>query len=208
MNPQHPTLFEENRLALQGYRFIAGLDEVGRGPLAGPAVAAAVVLPLHLDTPWLYRVRDSKRLTPKARESLFPLIEETALGIGIGLTPPEVIDTCGITRAVRMAMCSAVQNLPNPPDYLLIDFVALHEVAVPQKSIIKGDSLSLSIACASIIAKVTRDRLMVELHALYPDYGFARHKGYGTSEHIECLRRFGACPAHRKSFAPLKEFIR
>ena len=201
---QHPSFIEEERLAEQGYRFIAGIDEVGRGPLAGPVVAAAVILPLNLDAPWLPLVRDSKELTPKRRASLFPLIEAAAIAIGVGYTPPEVIDDQGIVRATRMAMRSAVACLPQPPDFLLIDFIALPELALSQRSITKGDSHSLSIACASIIAKVTRDGIMVELDEAYPGYGFARHKGYATREHLLSLRQLGACPIHRKCFAPVR----
>lgn len=201
---QRPTFIEEHRLAEQGYRFIAGIDEVGRGPLAGPVMAAAVILPLHLDVPWLSLVRDSKNLTPRRRESLFSLIQKEATAIGVGYVPPELIDAEGIGRATRMAMCVAVEQLTTPPDFLLIDFVALPELALPQRSITKGDSLSLSIACASIIAKVTRDRLMMALDEVYHDYGFARHKGYATREHLSNLRRLGACPIHRKCFAPVR----
>ncbi len=207
MRGQRPTFIEEKSLIEQGYRYIAGVDEVGRGPLAGPTVAAAVILPPDLEAPWLHLVRDSKRLTSRSRESLFPLIEEAAIAIGIGRSPPDVIDSQGIVKAVRMAMCSAINNLPQYPDFLLIDFLTLHELAIPQKSITKGDVLSVSIACASIVAKVTRDRLMIVLDKQYPNYGFARHKGYMTKEHTESLRRFGACPAHRKSFAPVRELI-
>jgi len=201
---QHPSFIEERRLVAQGYRFIAGIDEVGRGPLAGPLVAAAVILPPNLDAPWLPLVRDSKKLTPKRREWLFPLIEEAAIAIGIGSTPHKAIDAMGIVRATRMAMRSAVAHLPQPPDFLLIDFVALPELTLPQRSITKGDSLSLSIACASIIAKVIRDRIMVALDEVHPGYGFARHKGYATREHLASLKRLGACPIHRKCFAPVR----
>jgi len=204
---QRPTFIEEQRLVEQGYRFIAGIDEVGRGPLAGPVVAAAVILPLHRDVPWLSLVRDSKELAPKRRESLFSLIEKEATAIGVGYVPPEVIDAQGIVRATRRAMCVAVEHLTHPPDFLLIDFVALPELALPQRSITKGDSLSLSIACASIIAKVTRDRFMMALDEAYPDYGFARHKGYATREHLLNLRRLGVCPIHRKCFNPVKSSL-
>lgn len=207
MRGQRPTFIEEKRLSQQGYRYIAGVDEVGRGPLAGPTVAAAVILPPDLEAPWLHLVHDSKRLTSRSRESLFPLIEEAAIAIGIGYSQPDEIDAHGIAKAVRMAMCSAIENLPQPPDFLLIDFLPLGELAIPQKSITKGDGISVSIACASIIAKVTRDRIMIALDKQYPNYGFARHKGYMTREHTERLRRFGACPAHRRSFAPVREAI-
>lgn len=196
-----PTFIEEKRLAQQGYRSIAGIDEAGRGPLAGPVVAAAVILPLELDAPWLPLVRDSKQLTPEKRELLFPLIQETAIAVGVSHASPEAIDAHGILKATRMAMCSAVKLLSPSPDFLLIDYLTLSELSLPQRGIVKGDSRCLSIACASIIAKVTRDRLMVALDKLYPEYGFARHKGYATREHLSALRRWGACPIHRKCFS-------
>ena len=201
---QHPSFIEEKRLVKQGYRLIAGIDEVGRGPLAGPVVAAAVILPLDLDAPWLPLVHDSKKLTPNRRASLFPLIEAVAIAIGVGDAPPGVIDTHGIVTATKMAMHSAVARLSQTPDFLLIDFIALPELGFSQRSITKGDSRSLSIACASIIAKVTRDRIMVELDEAYPGYGFVRHKGYATREHLLSLRQLGACPIHRKYFAPVR----
>lgn len=196
-----PSFAEERGLNVQGYRFIAGIDEVGRGPLAGPVVAAAVILPPDLDAPWLDLVRDSKKLTAKRRESLFPLILGVALGVGVGLALPEDIDAMGIMGATRVAMRSAVGLLPRPPDFLLIDHVGLPGLSIPQKSITRGDSLSLSIACASIVAKVSRDRIMVAMDESYPGYGFARNKGYATREHLEGLRCLGACPTHRKCFA-------
>ena len=202
-----PSFVEEQRLAEQGYRFIAGIDEAGRGPLAGPVVAAAVILPPKLDAPWLAMVRDSKQLSAKRREYLFPLIAKAAIGIGIGLLPPAAIDAYGIMKATRRAMCSAVEHLPHFPDFLLIDHLRLPDLDVPQKNITKGDSLSFSIACASIVAKVTRDRIMVALDEVYPDYGFARHKGYATREHLSNLQRWGVCPIHRRCFAPVRECI-
>jgi len=202
-----PSFAEEKRLEKQGYRLIAGIDEVGRGPLAGPLVAAAVILPLKPDISWLPLVRDSKQLTPARREFLFPLINEAAIGIGFGILSPDAIDSRGMTMAVRKAMYSAVEHLPCPPDFLLIDHVRLPELDLPQKGITKGDSLSLSIACASIVAKVTRDRMMVALDDVYPGYGFARHKGYATREHLTRLRRLGACPIHRRCFAPVRECV-
>lgn len=212
MRQQHragykPSFAEEKSLEKQGYRLIAGIDEVGRGPLAGPLVAAAVILPLKHDISWLPLVRDSKQLTPARRESLFPLINEAAIGIGFGILSPDDIDSRGMTMAVKKAMCSAVEHLPCPPDFLLIDHVRLPELDLPQKGITKGDSLSLSIACASIVAKVTRDRMMVALDDVYPGYGFARHKGYATREHLTRLRRLGACPIHRRCFAPVRECV-
>ena len=199
-----PTFAEEQRLAKQGYRLIAGIDEVGRGPLAGPVMAGAVILPLNLETPWLHLVRDSKQLTAETREHLFPLIREAAIAVGIGEVSAEAIDKHGIARATKMAMRQAVDNLTTPPDALLIDFVRLTEVNLPQRCIVKGDQISLSIACASIIAKVTRDRLMIEMDKLHPGYGFAAHKGYATKEHLESIERLGACPIHRMCFSPFR----
>jgi ribonuclease HII len=212
LRPQHtvtatPSFTEEKKLEEQGYRFIAGIDEVGRGPLAGPLVAAAVILPLNPDISWLSLVRDSKQLTPQRRELLLPLITEAAIGIGIGMLAPEAIDSNGMTMAVRKTMCSAVERLAWPPDFLLIDHVRLPELDLPQKAITKGDRLSLSIACASIVAKVTRDRMMVALDETYPGYGFARHKGYATREHMSKLRQLGACPIHRRCFAMVRECV-
>ena len=202
-----PNFAEEQRLAEQGYSFIAGIDEVGRGPLAGPVVAAAVILPANLGARWLTLVRDSKQLTAKRRESLSPLIAKAAIGIGIGLLPPDAIDAYGIVKATRLAMCAAVDHLPCSPDFLLIDYLKLPELDVPQKSITKGDSLSLSIACASIVAKVARDRLMVKLDKVYAGYKLAQHKGYCTGEHVACLHRLGPSPIHRYSFHPVRELI-
>ena len=199
-----PTFAEEQRLAKQGYRLIAGIDEVGRGPLAGPVMAGAVILPLNLDTPWLHLVRDSKQLTAETREHLCPLIYEAAIAVGIGEVSAAAIDKHGIARATKMAMRQAIDNLATPPDALLIDFVRLTEVNLPQRCIVKGDQISISIACASIIAKVTRDRLMVKLDKLHPGYGFAAHKGYATKEHLESIERLGACPIHRMCFSPFR----
>ena len=191
-------------MAERGCRLIAGIDEVGRGPLAGPVMAAAVILPLDIDTPWLHLVNDSKQLTAEAREQLFPLIYEAAIAVGIGEVSSEAIDKHGIARATKMAMKAAIGKLDPKPDALLIDFVRLTEVNLPQRCIPKGDCKSISIACASIIAKVTRDRMMVELDKAYPGYGFAAHKGYATKEHLENIERLGACPIHRKCFSPFR----
>jgi len=202
-----PSFIEEELLAAQGYRLIAGVDEVGRGALAGPVVAAAVILPLDLDEPWLAEVNDSKQLTPAKRELLFQHIHETAVAIGIGATPHDLVDKKGIVSATRLAMKEAVEQLSPPAESLLIDYMRLPEVSLPQKGITNGDSLCLSIACASIIAKVTRDRLMVLFDRAYPGYGLARHKGYGTSQHFACLSRLGPCPIHRQSFRPVREIV-
>ena len=202
---QPPTFIEEEKLEAEGYRLIAGIDEAGRGALAGPVAAAAVILPHPAEAPWLSLVRDSKQLTAARRQFLSQRIREGALGIGIGLVSHHTIDEQGIIRATRLAMRLAVEQLPHQPDFLLIDQMKLPNLSLPQKGIIRGDRLCLSIACASIIAKVVRDRLMVQLDSLCPGYGLARHKGYATREHLACLRRSGASPVHRKSFAPVKE---
>ena len=201
------SLAEEKMLEAQGYQRIAGIDEVGRGALAGPVVAAAVILPCQIDAPWLNQVKDSKQLSPARRELLFHHIHETAISIGIGMAPHEVIDTQGIIKATRLAMRLAIDQILPPPESLLIDYMRLPEVPLPQKGIKNGDSLCFSIACASIVAKVTRDQLMVEFDRTYPGYGLAQHKGYGTKEHLSCLRRLGPSPIHRQSFKPVKDII-
>ncbi len=202
-----PSFAEEEMLAAQGYQRIAGIDEVGRGAIAGPVVAAAVILPRQVDAPWLAQVRDSKLLTPARRELLFHHIHEIAVSIGIGLVPHYLIDAHGIVRATRLAMKMAVEQLSPPAESLLIDYMRLPEVRLPQKGITNGDNLCFSIACASIIAKVARDRLMVEFDEIYPGYGLARHKGYGTRQHFASLYRLGPCPIHRRSFRPVREII-
>ena len=202
-----PSFVEEKVLETQGYRLIAGIDEAGRGPLAGPVVAAAVILPCGMNTPWLNLVKDSKLLSPPRRELLFRHIHEVAIGIGVGVVDSEVIDNQGIVKATRSAMKQAVEQLQPPPEWLLIDYMSLPEVELPQKGITRGDSLCFSIACASIIAKVTRDRMMIELDRAYPGYRLARHKGYATEEHVNCLRRLGPSPIHRCSFRPVRDMI-
>ena len=183
---------------------MAGVDEVGRGPLAGPVVAGAVILPPNTNLPWLSSVRDSKDLTPAAREKLSPLIYRDSLAVGIGAVPHDVIDTIGIAEATRRAMLIAIAELSCSPDQLLIDAISLPKIALPQRSIIRGDSISLSIACASIIAKVFRDHLMCEHDRRFHGYSFARNKGYATSQHLAALKRLGPCPIHRRSFAPVR----
>jgi ribonuclease HII len=198
-----PTFDQEAALQAQGYRLVAGVDEVGRGALAGPVMAAAVVLPLSADLPWLRSVRDSKQLSPKQRECVFDLVQRAGIPFGLGSVPHATIDEVGIVQATRMAMAQAVDSLPSRPDFLLVDALSLPEVDLPQKGIIRGDQLSLSIACASIVAKVSRDRQMMELDGMYPGYGLARHKGYGTRQHLQCLGQLGPCAIHRRSFAPV-----
>ena len=202
-----PSFAEEKILKAQGYRYIAGIDEVGRGALAGPVVAAAVILPQRIKAPWSKWVKDSKLLNPAKRELLFHHIHKVAVSIGIGLTNCEVIDAQGIIKATRLAMKSAIDQLSPSAETLLIDYMHLPEVKLPQKGVVNGDSLCFSIACASIIAKVTRDRLMTEFDKTYPDYVFANHKGYGTRKHLDCLYRLGPSPIHRQSFKPVKDMI-
>ena len=187
--------------------FVAGLDEAGRGALAGPVTAAAVILPLdapaHINS--LHEVNDSKQLSAKTREALFARITQHALAYGIGTVAAAVIDEIGIIPATKQAMVTAVSQLTPPAQFLLIDGrIRLKTLSTPQQAIIRGDSKSLSIAAASILAKVTRDRLLIELDETYPRYGFARHKGYGTAQHLAALEKYGPCPLHRHSFAPIK----
>lgn len=194
--------FEEQALN-SGYRFIAGIDEVGRGPLAGPVVAAAVIL--SADTVIL-GLNDSKQLSAQNRENLVKEIEEKALAIGIGIIEPEGIDRMNIYQASKQAMVEAVEKLSLTPDYLLIDAMNL-PLAIPQDKIIKGDARSVSIAAASIIAKVYRDRLMADYDQQYPGYGFANNAGYGTKEHLNALEKQGITPIHRRSFSPVTNYI-
>lgn len=187
----------ENRLISAGYEMIAGIDEAGRGPLAGPVVAAAVILPANS---FIEGIDDSKKISLKKREALFKVIAEKALGIGIGIIDNETIDEINILNATKMAMKRAVQKNPISPEYLLIDAVNLADINIKQTGINKGDSLSISIAAASIVAKVTRDKIMDRFHRIYPQYGFIHHKGYGTKEHYENIKKYGLTPIHRKSF--------
>jgi ribonuclease HII len=202
-----PNLDEEDKLKSQGYELVAGIDEVGRGALAGPVVASAVILPHPANLSWLGLVRDSKELNYRKRESLFDLINEEAIAVGIGIIPPQVIDSINILKATRLAMMQAVEKLSKQPNFLLIDRLSLSQCRIPQMGITRGDKLCLSIACASIIAKVTRDRIMEELDIMYPGYGFAQHKGYGTRKHISCLQKLGPSPIHRLYFAPVRNII-
>lgn len=205
--PQFPNLDEEDKLKSQGYELIAGIDEVGRGALAGPVVASAVILPHLANLPWLEMVRDSKELTSRKRESLFELINREAVAVGIGIVPSQVIDSINILKATKLAMFQAVEELPKQPHFLIIDRVTLSQCPIPQRGITRGDKLCLSIACASIVAKVTRDHIMGEFDQIYPGYGFAQHKGYGTGRHISCLRKLGPSPIHRLYFAPVRDII-
>jgi ribonuclease HII len=190
----------------RGYRVIAGVDEAGRGPLAGPVVAAAVVLPpdFRLDG-----VRDSKQLTEKKRYRLYDLILNGALGWGLGVVEPSVIDRINIFQATRHAMKEAVQQISPPADYLLIDGARAQRLnlSITQETIIRGDSLSISVACASIIAKVSRDRIMEIYHHQFPQYNFISNKGYGTKAHLDAIRCHGPSKIHRRSFKGVKETV-
>ncbi|MFC2043756.1 ribonuclease HII [Chloroflexota bacterium] len=202
-----PSFIEERELEKQGYRYIAGVDEVGRGALAGPVVAAAIILPSRVLAPWFPLIRDSKELSSGRRQILYHYVHEVAIATGIGFIEPRVIDDQGIVKATRLAMKLAIGQLSPVPEALLIDYMCLPELRLPQKGVVNGDSLCFSIACASIIAKVVRDSMMIELDRIYPDYGLARHKGYGTREHLACLRQLGQSPVHRESFKPVRDVI-
>ena len=199
-----PTEEFERAARLCGYRRIAGIDEAGRGPLAGPVVAAAVVLPIRCR---LSGVDDSKQLSKGERNRLYAAILQHAAGVGIGSADAGEIDRLNILEATRLAMRRAIDQLTPSPDYLLIDAVALPGIRVVVRPIIKGDLLSLSIAAASIIAKVTRDRLMAEYHEMFPEYDFLSHKGYGTTGHLQRLARHGPCRIHRRTFMPVRDVM-
>ena len=185
-----------------GYTQIAGIDEAGRGALAGPVIAAAVILPTHCSIEGL---RDSKQLSPKQRAYLFDEIHDVAVAVGIGSVDHQVIDRLNILEAALLAMREAVEKLTPSPDYILVDGLHLPEVGIVGEAIPKGDSKSYSIAAASIIAKVTRDQLMIELDPIYPNYGFSRHKGYPTSQHRQAIAQFGASDIHRHTFKLLPD---
>jgi ribonuclease HII len=194
----------ERQTHQRGYHLIAGVDEAGRGPLAGPVVAAAVILQPNRP---IDGVNDSKKLTERQRERLFDQIMAEALCIGIGSCSPAEIDRINILQATRLAMLEAVQQLAPQPDALLIDGITTIATPLHQQTIKQGDSRSASIAAASIIAKVSRDRLMLDYDQLYPQYGFGRHKGYGSAKHLAALRRHGPCPIHRLSFGGVRELV-
>jgi ribonuclease HII len=203
----YPTLDFERWLWTAGCRRVAGLDEAGRGAWGGPVVAAAVILPPGEPelVEYLVGVRDSKMLSAVRREALFPVVQEHALAWAVGVVTPQEIDGMGIVPATRQAMALALRALSPTPDYLLLDHMTLPGVPMPQHSLPKGDARVLSIAAASIIAKVSRDRMMIELDERYPGYGFAQHKGYGTTAHRVALVDLGPCALHRLSFAPFKD---
>lgn len=190
-------LTHERQLSAAGFSSIAGIDEVGRGPLAGPVVAAAVILPWRRP---IRGVRDSKEVPPTERERLYHQILESAIAVGVGMVGPREIERINILQATIVAMEEAVSRLGIAPDALLIDAVPLRRLDTPQRAVIHGDAVSYLIAAASIVAKVIRDRLMEDYHVRYPRYGFSGHKGYGTPLHVECLSRHGSCPIHRRTF--------
>lgn len=196
-------LYFEKQARKEGFLRVAGVDEAGRGPLAGPVVACVCVIPYGVFFP---DVNDSKQLSPNMREELFELLAtHPQIEYGIGVVSHEEIDQINIARAAEKAMLDACAKLTTPPDLLLVDGVKLPHPTIPHKKIIKGDALSHSIAAASILAKVTRDRIMLELDLLYPEYGFKSHKGYGTAAHLKALAEHGPCAIHRKSFAPVAQ---
>jgi ribonuclease HII len=198
-------LFFERSARASGYSCIAGLDEAGRGPLAGPVVAAAAVLPEGQLIPGL---TDSKQVAESERERLFDVIRERAVCYGIGIVDERTIDEVNILQATIIAMERALEQLSPRPDYLLIDALTLKRVQLPQIPLIKGDCRSHSIAAASILAKVARDRLMVALHEMFPQYNFQKHKGYGTREHLALIREHGPCAAHRRTFNPVAQMLK
>ncbi len=201
-----PTMLEfEERAMRRGYRRVAGIDEAGRGALAGPVVAAAIILPPGLAIPG---VDDSKKLTPAKRDELFDVIMARAVAVGVGIGNHELIDRINILQATLHAMKSAALQLSLPPDYLLIDGISKVPLPIHQQTIKKGDSASLSIAAASIVAKVSRDRLMADFDDRFPGYGFAGHKGYGCESHLEAIARLGPCEIHRKTFRGVREHVK
>jgi ribonuclease HII len=204
-----PTLNRENRLLRRGFIQVAGLDEAGRGAWAGPLSAGAVILPLHQPglRSALSKVRDSKQMTPHQRTEAAEKIRSVAVAWAVGCASAEEVDRIGPLRATRLAMIRAVSGLRIVPDHLLIDYLLLPESNLPQTAVTHGDALSLSIAAASVIAKTWRDEQMTALEQLYPGYGFDRHKGYGTGRHAEMLARLGACPEHRRSYAPVRRVV-
>lgn len=187
----------------KGHRLVAGIDEAGRGPLAGPVVVAAVILPLGLHIP---KINDSKKLSAKVRNDVYAVIIANAIAIERAVIDVETIDRINIYQATVQGMYRVIDALIPPPEAVLIDAVPLKQLTIPALSLIKGDAISATIAAASIVAKVERDRMMDKLDQTYPVYGFAKHKGYGTAEHMKALQQYGPCPVHRKSFEPIKSW--
>ncbi len=202
--PEVSPLHFEEQAKKRGFRAIAGIDEAGRGPLAGPVVAAAVMLPVTFELPGL---TDSKQLSAGDRERLFRLIRTQAVAVGVGVVPALEIDARNILQATLLGMVLAVQRLKQPPDFLLVDGNQPVPLPLHQKPLVKGDARSLSVAAASVVAKVVRDRMMAGYDRYFPGYGFAAHKGYGSAAHLEALRRLGPCPLHRRTFGGVRELL-
>lgn len=199
-----PTYEEEACLLKRGFYLIAGVDEAGRGPLAGPVVAGVVILSPNPDWDWVPLVRDSKQMTRLRRERVFDCLSKDALCVASGASSPNEIDRLGIVPATQLAVKRAIEDMVLQPQFLLLDAFPIPSIEIPQKSIVHGDALCFSIAAASIVAKVTRDRLMNEQDALFPEYGFAKHKGYATKDHLRLLEKHGPSPIHRHSFSPIR----
>ena len=195
--------YYETETRKQGYKIIAGIDEAGRGPLAGPVIAASVILPENCQIEGL---NDSKKLSEKKRSLIFPIIQQKAIAIGIGIVCENIIDRINILQAVKTAMAESVSRLSCKPDFLLIDGNQKIPSVLPQLTLKKGDALSASIAAGSIVAKVTRDGMMIRYDSIYPQYGFSKHKGYGTQDHLKNISKFGPCKIHRKTFRGVKEY--
>lgn len=203
MDAQIDNLKYEKDLYKEGYSLIAGIDEVGRGPLVGPVVTACVILPKNFK---LEGLTDSKKLSEKKREYFFDIIMKEAISVGIGIIDNNVIDEVNIYEATKLAMYQAIDNSKIKPDFVLIDAMKLENLNIPSLSIIKGDLKSISISAASVIAKVTRDRMMYELDKKYPMYGFSRNKGYPTKEHVSAIEKYGIILEHRKTFNPVSKY--
>ena len=199
---QQSQLFFEEMARRRGYSAVAGIDEAGRGPLAGPVVAAAVILPEDFDLPGL---NDSKQISEQKRNHLLPMIREQALAIGVGVSRADEIDRINILQATLLGMSRAVKRLPVRPDFLLVDGITPVPLEIKQKTLKKGDSRSLSIAAASVVAKVVRDRIMVAYDRLFPEYGFSGHKGFGSQKHRDAVALYGPCVCHRRTFAGVRE---
>lgn len=205
-----PNLDIEQDVRSVQYKYIAGVDEVGRGPLAGPVVSAAVVLPDDLvgDEDWLSVINDSKKLSESKRQMAYEIISREAVSVAVGITNASTIDSVGILPATISSMFTALRGLEVSPDFVLFDFIPMKNCEYPYRTVVKGDTKSYSISAASIIAKVTRDELMKEADEQYPGYGFSGHKGYGTAKHLDAIKRLGPCEIHRRSFAPIKNYVR
>ena len=202
--PESDLLNYEKELYKKGYNLIGGVDEAGRGPLVGPVVAACVILPKGYTLPGL---TDSKQLSPKKRDALYDIILKEAISVGVGIVDAKKIDEINILEASRLAMTLAIQDMKIKPDYVLTDAMKLNSIDIPFQDIIQGDALSLSIAAGSVIAKVTRDRMLDELDKQYPEYGFAKHKGYPTKAHLEAIKKYGLLKEYRFTYKPVKELI-